>query len=769
MRNRALVNTALGLLSLTTLLVAPTPAAAAVPAVLNVQGVLRDPIGDPVDGTFSLTFALYDAPSDGNELWLETQADVPVGVGVFSALLGAAPENPLPVQAFATAAEVWVEVQVGAELPLPRQRLVSAAYAFEAQHAVLADAAAALDCEGCVATEQLDFDPATQDELDALAQNPLGSLSCALGYGLAFDGSAWACTPLAQGDVTGIAVDAGLCGGGDSGDVSLGICLGGVSELLLADGAVTGPKLAADSVESAHVANGSLTDDDISPTAAIAQSKIAGVIGDVTGVSAGSGLSGGGDSGDLTLTLVSCLSGELLQSDGTNWACTSQVYDSERLAGLTEAAYFRLSDDETVTGTPTFTGVPAFNGGTTGSTAPFAVDSATLVTNLNAEFLGGKRAEEWGLGTPSQVPRANTLTTVVSTGSVGVASSLTIGADGLPVIAYYDDTTHDTKVVRCGNAACSAGNTFGALDAGFPWAGFYNAIAIGADGLPVIAYLEASNGDLSVAKCGNAACSAGNTVTAVDTAGITGHQASIVIGTDGLPVVSYLDYTNNDLRVAKCGNAACSEGNTLTTVDSTGMVGNYSSIAMGVDGLPVIAYMDRTNQDLKVAKCGNAACSAGNTLTTVDTTGWVGFYTSITIGADGLPIVSYLDQGNSALKVAKCGNSACSAGNTLTTVDPALANVISHRTSITVGPDGLPLIAYEDTALDLKVAKCGNAACSAGNTIVTVDAAGDVGQNPSVTIAPDGLPVISYYDVTNLDLKVAKCANPFCLPYWTRR
>jgi hypothetical protein len=39
----------------------------------------------------------------------------------------------------------------------------------------------------------------------------------------------------------------------------------------------------------------------------------------------------------------------------------------------------------------------------------------------------------------------------------------------------------------------------------------------------------------------------------------------------------------------------------------------------------------------------------------------------------------------------------------------------------------------------------------------------------SITIGADGLPVISYQDGTNLDLKVAKCANAFCAPYFRRR
>lgn len=55
------------------------------------------------------------------------------------------------------------------------------------------------------------------------------------------------------------------------------------------------------------------------------------------------------------------------------------------------------------------------------------------------------------------------------------------------------------------------------------------------------------------------------------------------------------------------------------------------------------------------------------------------------------------------------------------------------------------------------------------NTVTTVDSTGSVGSNTSITIGTDGLPVISYYDSTNYDLKVAKCANAFCINNWSRR
>jgi hypothetical protein len=37
-------------------------------------------------------------------------------------------------------------------------------------------------------------------------------------------------------------------------------------------------------------------------------------------------------------------------------------------------------------------------------------------------------------------------------------------------------------------------------------------------------------------------------------------------------------------------------------------VGRYTSIAIGTDGLPVISYFDDTANTLKVAKCGTRSC-----------------------------------------------------------------------------------------------------------------------------------------------------------------
>jgi predicted regulator of Ras-like GTPase activity (Roadblock/LC7/MglB family) len=396
----------------------------------------------------------------------------------------------------------------------------------------------------------------------------------------------------------------------------------------------------------------------------------------------------------------------------------------------------------------------------TGTIAGATISGGTLA-QLQGQFVGALQ--------PTSVA-ANVLTTVDSAGLVGQYASIAIGADALPVIAYYDAINGDLKVAKCANTACTGTSTLSTVDSA-EVVGIYTSIAIGADGLPVIAYYDGGIGHLKVAKCTNAACTTGtSTLTTVDSGVNVGLYPSIAIGADALPVVAYQDGGNGDLKVAKCTNAACT-ASTLSTVDSAGNAGQFASVAIGADGLPVIAYNDGSNFDLKVAKCVDAACTTGtSTLSTVDADGVVGFHNSIAIGADGLPVIAYFHNANGDLKVAKCSNAACTAGTSaLSTVDSV--GIVGIFISIAIGADGLPVISYYDvTNLDLKVAKCANAACTAGtSTLSTVDSAGEVGLHTSIAIGADGLPVIAYHGGVSGNLKVAKCANVYCGPYFWRR
>ena len=353
----------------------------------------------------------------------------------------------------------------------------------------------------------------------------------------------------------------------------------------------------------------------------------------------------------------------------------------------------------------------------------------------------------------------NRVTTLDSTGDVGSATSIKVPSDGLPIIVYQDTTNTQIKAIKCGNASCTSGNTTSTIGlyAGTP----VTSVAVPSDGKPVITY---NDGFLVVAKCGNSACSSGNTVTNVDSVTDVGYYSSVAIGADDLPVISYYDQGNFDLKVLKCGNAACTSGNTKTTVDSTGDVGQYTSITVPSDGFPVISYYDTTNGDLKVVKCSVASCATGSTLTTVDSTGNVGQYTSIAIyPTTGYPVISYYDVTNTNPKFVKCGNASCSSGNNIINLDNGVFGTNDGQyTSIAIGNDGLPVVTFYDASnTRLGFSKLTNAALTSSNG-TSVQSGGSNGTHTSVAVPTSGHPIASYYDATNGNLKVVKCGNPSC-------
>jgi hypothetical protein len=105
-----------------------------VPTMISYQGQLLDSNGNPVNGTHSMTFKLYDAPTGGNLLWSETQS-VQVTNGLFNVLLGE--YAPLWFTSIGeTSRDVYLGVTVGSGSGMtPRQQIVSVPYAFVADTA----------------------------------------------------------------------------------------------------------------------------------------------------------------------------------------------------------------------------------------------------------------------------------------------------------------------------------------------------------------------------------------------------------------------------------------------------------------------------------------------------------------------------------------------------------------------------------------------------------------------------------------------------------
>lgn len=122
------------------------PLAYAVPQGLSVQARLETSGGSPVSGTHDVTLRLFATQGATNPLWTGVFDDVAVQGGLLDLTLGADAAAALAVSPGA-----WLEAQVGAEAPLPRQPVLSVAYALRADSAAKADVATAgVSCTGCL-------------------------------------------------------------------------------------------------------------------------------------------------------------------------------------------------------------------------------------------------------------------------------------------------------------------------------------------------------------------------------------------------------------------------------------------------------------------------------------------------------------------------------------------------------------------------------------------------------------------------------------------
>lgn len=143
------------------------------PLGISYQGLLNTDTGEAVpDGSYNLTFTMYDAASGGTALWTETQS-IPVTDGLFNAILGMG--NILSMD---FDDHYWLGVKVDSDPELtPRVRLTSSAYALNSNrlgglqpsgyslsgHAHLLNDLSNVDVAGATEGEVLTYDSGAGD------------------------------------------------------------------------------------------------------------------------------------------------------------------------------------------------------------------------------------------------------------------------------------------------------------------------------------------------------------------------------------------------------------------------------------------------------------------------------------------------------------------------------------------------------------------------------------------------------------------------------
>lgn len=207
-----------------------------------------------------------------------------------------------------------------------------------------------------------------------------------------FNGTQWIPVVLSGGGtVSSIATGTGLTGGPITGTGTISIAPGGVTSTELATGAVGNTNIAASAVNSSQIVDGTITDADISGTAAIAVTKLAtGTNGQVLTVNAG--VPSWQNASGLTNPMTTA--GDLIYG-GVGGTPTRLATGTGFLKGGATPSYSAVGLASTdVTGV-----LPIANGGTGAATAPLARTSlglgtlATLSTVTSSEITDGTIAD----------------------------------------------------------------------------------------------------------------------------------------------------------------------------------------------------------------------------------------------------------------------------------------------------------------------------------------------------------------------------------------
>ena len=436
-------------LSLAAQTASSSPTSSQVPPLIPFSSVATDEGGNSLSGVVSVTFSLYAAQQGGPPLWAETQNNILLDPsGHYSVQLGITQPNGVPTTLFTTGEARWLGVRIAEQVEQPRVLLLSVPYALKAGDAatigglppsafVLAapgtasaaaaptafigpttsssDAPAGTDVTG---TGTVDFIP-----LWTTTSNIANSVLFQSGSGTTAKVGINTTTPATTLDVKG------------TGTIRGALSLPAISTATATKGSNSQP---LDLVTSAYnttaavnqtfqlqaepagndttTASGTLnllfgsgttkpaeTGLHIANTGVITFNAAQTFPNTITGVTTatGSGLTGGGTSGTLSLGLLNtCTTKQVLQWNGTAWACASagtgtvtSVASGLGLKGGPITTSGSLTIDTTVVpqlgGANTFTGNQTVNGIFAASSSAFGVTgTATASTGLGIGVTG---------------------------------------------------------------------------------------------------------------------------------------------------------------------------------------------------------------------------------------------------------------------------------------------------------------------------------------------------------------------------------------------
>ncbi len=298
---------------------------------------------------------------------------------------------------------------------------------------------------------------------------------------------------------------------------------------------------------------------------------------------------------------------------------------------------------------------------------------------------------------------------------------IAVGLDNMPVVAWQDNSDGDEEIyvrrwngsawVEMGSSASGGGISNNSVESSEP------SLAIGTDGMPVVSWTDASptsiyevyvrswNGTAWI-ELGGSASGGG-----VSNDGRFSAHSSLTIGSDNLPVVAWTAYGDGpgDIYLRRWNGSAWVEmGGSASGggISNSSGESQFPSLAIGGDGVPVVAWSDSNGGNLSEIYLrrwnGSAWVGLGGSTSGggISNTGGYSWWPSLAMDSANRPMVTWHDLsiGNSEVYFRRWSGSAwVEMGNGSATSGGISSNGgDSDFASLAVGSSNIPIIAWSD-------------------------------------------------------------------------
>jgi hypothetical protein len=325
------------------------------------------------------------------------------------------------------------------------------------------------------------------------------------------------------------------------------------------------------------------------------------------------------------------------------------------------------------------------------------------------------------------------------------------------------------KVVSCADAACGEIAGSSTLPVSGPAHG--GDVAFGPEGRPTVVFVEdrtppgtvgALDWAILVITCRDESC----VERAVHEVGSSGQHPQILIGADGLPLITYMELEAGELHALKCADRECAAIASDTALPLPKWTLGYRLLDGGASPAIAIPQSDpELGRSASIARCQDAACTQTVSGAAVPIGAGNTELVGVAFDSGGAPVWLIKDDKGYQLSLVRCTDPGCGGVERPVTVGPRQS--VGAVGGFTIPADGRPVFAYglnsgersvEANPAQLGVAKCDDATCATG--VIAIVAEMTNLWNTSMVLDGD-LPVVGYHSPPG-EVGIVACSDPAC-------